>query len=236
MEVIYRTMAPRKKSRKATTVYRPYGVKTAEFFAPPTAVVPARTVSSQVKAAVRGLTEKKFLYLSDYVIVTDHTNPQLRDLSTITNGPGASSRIGNRVTPTGLEIRFQVALQGGTGADVCRVLVFLWRNDANTSPPAATDILASTGVGQAVVSGYNLSQRQNYKIIRDVTVPVSNTGNPIDSRVLSIPASSLNRLQFDGAAAFPSHGLYILTTCVNSAPGATALNTFFTSTLHFMDV
>lgn len=93
------------------------------------------------------------------------------DLSVVPVGTGDLARIGDKISPTSLEVGFNVI--GETFSGIARIVIFRWLDD---STPVPTDIFQALGGGFATVQPFTHDQRSKFNVLSDKRMTVSNNG------------------------------------------------------------
>ena len=159
-------------------------------------------------------------------------------LNGIARGDDFTNRIGRSVSMNGLNVRIHNAVTGGNGVDqVHRVLVVLDRQP-NGVALAATDVLESA----TVHAQYNRNNRLRFQVLydRNFVLNASGEAGSQSYRIIFIRRQIANYVQTFNAgnagtiADISTNSIYLI-SLGNSAPGATAGSTTFSTRFYFKD-
>jgi hypothetical protein len=89
--------------------------------------------------------------------------------STVSIGTTELTRIGNRIRVKRIELRF--FLLTSNASNMFRLLIFKWRPDTSSDPPALSEILTDTGSNtRQTLSPFLVQNPSRFKILMDWTV------------------------------------------------------------------
>lgn len=119
--------------------------------------------------APAGSAERKFLdtTVADATSINDAGTMIL--LNGMAQGTSQSTRIGNKMTMSSIQGRYQV-FNGTTqtGSSCCRIIVF-YDTQSNAAAPAINDLLSDTTAGQRSTSPLNLANRDRFRVVYERT-------------------------------------------------------------------
>lgn len=120
----------------------------------------------------------------------------------IPQGSGNAQRIGNDITGTHIELRYDITLSDSYNK--VRVIIFQWALDDGVDVPTVPDILY-LGTGNYFNALYSFDNRDKFKILHDRRYLLEATSVGTTSTPLSSPTYKLKiphkQLKFNGAGA-----------------------------------
>lgn len=136
-----------------------------------------QTIGARIKKAIEKSKEQKYVdrKLSTAAALT--TAGLVQKLSVIAQGTTDTTRIGDAVTLTGIELKVDgsSAVAGSADNSIVRYVVFQWKAD-DTTAPVVGDILELSVSTAPYTASYNHDKKSQYKIIDDFRIAVSATG------------------------------------------------------------
>lgn len=185
----------------------------------------------KVNYALQKLAEHKYKDITSAGEFIDY-NGTMHHLSAIAEGVTSNQRVGSKIQPSRLIVRWNWAYVGGDFQTV-RVILLQWRD---TDIPTAADILESTATNLVTDSPYSRDTKSKYNILRDVRQTVSSTKVYTIGKVSINLYKTRNRILYDGSSSTDilDNSLYIL--LVSSVDGANEPSFSYYSRLSFIDV
>jgi len=177
-------------------------------------------VRSIVKKEINKEVEKKYYY--------DSGSGTLTWAGTLTNltasmatGVLSYQRIGNKIMPKSMQVRFRVDSLG-TGPNVVRFILLQW---FNSTTPTGDDILEVTGTSEAPLSSSQNENKRNMKILHDELISC----NPQISAIANVSCGKVyvagNRLRaityLEGSSTVLKGAVYALFITDVTASGPT---------------
>lgn len=130
----------------------------------------------RIERVVRKMAEKKYHdTFIDYnptlapLFYPSRSSPQIINLTQVVDGSTVTSRVGNRITGTSLEVRMQISSADNVGTDYrfrFRIIIFIWKD---TLAPVINDILQNANWPQVIVSPLTHDRKKRRKILYDYT-------------------------------------------------------------------
>lgn len=131
--------------------------------------------------APAGSPERKFL---DVTVVDDtsiNEDGTFILLNGMAQGTSQSTRVGNKMTMTSIQCRYNV-YNGTTQTNSVPVrILIIYDTQTNALAPAVNDILSDTTAARRVTSPMNLANRDRFKIIHEHTWVPGHYIDPVDS-------------------------------------------------------
>ncbi len=172
------------------------------------------------------------------------------DLCEIAQGLTLSGRIGTKITPTKMELTYQVAFDVADDVSASmRVILLKWRNDSSVVTPTSTNLFES-GVSLPWRDFWiNPSERLDnpFQVLHDRTYRADNTwttttstpttGTIVGTRRETLPVKVVRRLHgsvdYNGSATTGSHHYYLF--AVSDYVSGTPPSCFYTTRLSYTD-
>lgn len=130
--------------------------------------------------------------------------------STIVQGANISQYIGQKVTPTSIEIRYCWINTLADTTNLCTVIVFQSIGSFAPTGGVMTNVLQSTANFSAPLSPLDLSYDNRFRVLYRKVVDLSQSGQDIVQHTVFIKRKNLRQVHFsDGAGSYESQGLYI---------------------------
>jgi len=151
--------------------------------------------------------------------------PLLFALSDVPQGNTDITRIGDKLTPTSLEVNYLLQVSQGATTNVgsIRVTVFRWHPYYDTETPALGNIFSATGDVAAYQSPINHDDRNQFNILYDKIINLNSKAKP--QRQISFKMSLANKpcSYRAGSTTAVSEGIYTFFTSDNATAGLTQL-------------
>lgn len=169
--------------------------------------VPKRTSISILKKAA----EKKYKDTSVNSISVTTSGTLFDALNLIPRGTSDNSeRVGDRITPKALQVRFRTYLTTSAAADrsnMVRCVVFQWFN--TSVAPVIADVLEAVGTTNAPQIFYKFDNRLKFRVLYDKTLSLSYEG-PSTAMHKSMIIKRMRPMQYSGpnSTDITSNGLY----------------------------
>jgi len=143
------------------------------------------------------------------------TAPTIVSLSEIPNTtpPTDISRVGDKVTLTGME--FRALVYGGTADCHARVVLFQWKETNTSTSPSVTQVInsAASGADPAVNGAYNRDSlsSKSLRILADYRFPISSeVTNPNHARMLYFKTRKMaKQVQFKEGSGDGANKIYL---------------------------
>jgi len=191
----------------------------------------AKAVRSQIKRELRKAIEaKKLDTLVDQTI--DWTGTVI-DLTSIDHRVAEGQRIGDTVTPSSLDIRWQ--LTHGDNENALRVLLIQWHQDTQVFLPGVSSVLEGLTLNAttAPFAHYNKNNRTDFRVIKDFTLK---TGISASTRT-QIGRINLTKavrpVNFNGQLTSGTDKIYLM--LVSDSGAATHPGVIFNCRLNYRD-
>ena len=137
-----------------------------------------KTFEKRVTAIVNKNIEKKSRVFELTTIDMNSTGftgvNSFQDISRLDQGDQAWERIGNRVTPSYLQMNYQLTI--GDTTNVVRMLIFQWMKDSSSVPTMADFFIPPISAVDNVYSTYVRNLR-NVRVLHDRTYTLDNSRN-----------------------------------------------------------
>lgn len=125
--------------------------------------------------------------------------------TTIVQGTADYNYVGSRITPSYITIRG--ILKYNTNDALVRIIVV---QNSGPSPPSSADLLSNNGTTYTVLSPYNRTTNNRYKVLADRMYNLTATDVTSRNIKIKIPGKSLRRVFFsDTVGGIERGGLYI---------------------------
>jgi hypothetical protein len=194
-----------------------------------------KVTKSQVKQMIESKLGRDLLEWNYWATSTNQSNATFSGttyaLSDIPQGDADSSRGGDALSLHHMIVNW--GFYAGTGANACRIFIYQWFPTLTAgSPPAASQLLYTTGSALAPFSPYNVDTHQQFQILHDETVSVSPT-EPLRLGQFKISKFPKKTIQYVGGTTNGSSKLFLVAI---SDDGVATYPTFsFVSKLYFID-
>lgn len=155
-------MASRGKKRKGDVLMSPAKK-------PRLAPAVSKAVNRQIRKQLNKAIESKH---HDYLMNSSGVDfsGTMHDLSQVNGGNSSITRVGDKIQPSQLDLRWQVTI--GDTTNSIRMILFQWHPDDATDLPTTTEILQTIAVPEAPQAQYNTNFRSQYRVLKDVTIPL----------------------------------------------------------------
>ena len=112
-----------------------------------------------------------------YEDVTVSTTGRVTLLTAVTQGVGVSQRVGERLQPVALHLKFQSTVEPTDTYNNVRYIVFKWKDDDTLIAPVMANVLGTTFGGlDEVLNEFQWTTRSNFQVLLDVTHSVDTAG------------------------------------------------------------
>lgn len=150
------------------------------------------------------------------------------DLSAIPVNTGNASRIGNAVTLKNIEFRFSFAAADAT--QVCRLIIFQWKNDSGPDPPSVAELIQDT-VNNPWLGDYRYDERTEFNILYDGMLFLDTTGNGVGGTHIIVKSRKYKKdVDFNTGATTGNNKIYALYISDSSAVTHPVFNMYGTIT------
>lgn len=142
-----------------------------------------RTVSKKVatktyvKRVLASNEETKFSYTDGQLLPVDSSPGVIFDMTSIAQGTDAYSRIGNKIAPVSLRVRFS-AIRADT-YNRMRVICIQWKSNDNVDLPQLSEILNIGPASETVLSPYNDQLRSQFTVLKDYVLTLDGIENNV---------------------------------------------------------
>lgn len=122
-------------------------------------------------------TEKKFVDVDDSIFISNTFT--IIPLTLVGQGDTASSREGNKIVFSSMEMKYTLKIGSAASQTRCRILI-VKDKQVNESLFTANDLLQSSAQGTAIVSPKNLDNMFRFVILYDKVHSLQNTGTSVN--------------------------------------------------------
>lgn len=153
------------------------------------------------------------------------TTPAIVHLTSISQGVGAQSRIGQEIRLVAMKARYEWRVADST--NTIRMIVFQWHGDS-TDTPTSADILEDDtgGTGQPWLSPTKFFAR-NFTVLRDKLADIEVAANEVITGTWTIPLKKIRkRVTFGASNASGTNHIYILFLSDSTATTHPTLSVF----------
>lgn len=152
----------------------------------------------EVKQIVNGSVELKTF--DEGGAPTVSSTPTVSAQMQIPQGVNQSQRVGNDITASHLQIKYQLqndTLVGNDASNTIRIIYFQWREDDTVNIPTVNDILYRPNTSVPWVNAlYHFDKRESFKILYDRRHEIAfNTSNPVafgDRSFIKLPHKKIS--------------------------------------------
>lgn len=163
---------------------------------------PTKAFTSKVLKVVKRTQEKKYYPYANSGTVG--STGYLLDLTTIPQGDTDTSRDGDALRVTSIQINF--AWAAADAYNICRMVMFQWMPASSPgSPPALSDIFVDTA--DAVISPFAHDTRKSYRILADKTCIVD-TDDPMKICKMYVYRKFMRNIQYSGGTTTGTGNIY----------------------------
>lgn len=146
--------------RKRTESISGVGMKRTKLFKVPVSV--KRFVKKQIN-----VTKEHKYFDTSFNLQTIPIAGNVDQLSTVPQGNTDTTRVGDKILPTSLEMNFQFVAVPADVTNYIRHIVFRWKPNTVSVTPAVASILAYAGTAQSPASPYYHDGRNQFEILYD---------------------------------------------------------------------
>lgn len=130
------------------------------------------------------------------------------DCCAIPQAAGNGSRIGNNIELKKIEFRYSYA--AGDATQVCRLILFQWKNDSGPDPPSVAEIIQDL-TNNPWLGDYRYDERTEFNILYDRLHFLDSTGNGAGgAHVIVNPKKMKKEVPFNNALTSGNNKIYLL--------------------------
>lgn len=176
-------------------------------------------VKRVVNRAISKNIETKFLQTNQAATAQD-VNGTFTNLTLVTQNQTDQSRIGDKLTPKALDIRYRIALPSTLPDyfNLIRVVIFRWKQNTLSVSPTQAYLLNTTASVLSPLSQYNYDTTKNFQILYD-RVHYITTYDPSMNKKLMINLRKQPNIQFDSTNTIGNNHIWIYCGSDSQAAG-----------------
>lgn len=201
------------------------------------------------KQVTRSMAEKKYFDVNADLAIAS-TSPTSNGvfvcLSEPTAGTGDTSRIGDSIRLTSLQVKLHATVGGAGSVDayILRVILFHWLVNDDVDTPGIAEILQTQSSNQSVLSPLTHDTRKLRKIIDDRVLRAYDDGgstsweSPIyfeNVYFFKNPKNKVNEIQYIGSTVRGINNVYMLLVTNNNATG-NGWNVSYHTRINYIDM